>query len=321
MVSPLSAEWLQGIYSYIPAELCKVWSKSLQDLTKEAEENYIYAIKKSIVDYILLDPMEQQRLEITISPKMSNSAGWHHFPWHESVKAAYVKLKNKLHITHPVMSKVLLHFYTKYANFRLLDIDNLMHIVPMKMNEFLNHIRSEARKKSEELQETWLRDCCDIVTQNRENIESEMPQDEKLRRKKMDHLFCCLATLMSNLQRSIVEASIADLVKMVEVYDEGNHYEGNCPSDDVWLIEKPHLILLFVKPFLKESDVSFNPSVEEIVCGFDNTVDSLVISVQQMARIETFLFQVIESVSYIHQFSTNHEVAHLVLSQLYLKES
>lgn len=34
MVSPLSAEWLQGIYSYIPAELCKVWSKSLQDLTK-----------------------------------------------------------------------------------------------------------------------------------------------------------------------------------------------------------------------------------------------------------------------------------------------
>lgn len=52
------------------------------------------------------------------------------------------------------------------------------------------------------------------------------------------------------------------------------------------------MFLLSQKPFLKESVVSFNPSVEEIVCGFDNTVDSLVISVQQMARIETFLFQV-----------------------------
>ncbi|XP_073479664.1 dynein axonemal heavy chain 3-like [Aquarana catesbeiana] len=310
MVSPLSAEWLQGIYSYIPAELCKVWSKSLQDLTKEAEENYIYAIKKSIVDYILLDLMEQQRLEIKISPKMSNSAGRHQFPWHESVKAAYVKLKNNLHITHPVMSKVLLHFYTKYTNFSLLDIDSLMHFVPMKINEFINCIRSNAIKKSEELQKTWLRDCCDIVIEYRENIESEMPHDEKLRRKKMDHLFCCLATLMSNLQRSIVEVSLADLVKMVEMYGEGFHYEGNDPPDDFWLPVNPHLILLFLKPFLKESVVSFNPSIEEIVCGFDNTVDSLVISVQQMARIETFLFQAVDNlkIKYISSIQIHEEI-------------
>ncbi|XP_072257294.1 dynein axonemal heavy chain 3-like isoform X3 [Pyxicephalus adspersus] len=310
MVSPLSAEWLQGIYSYIPAELCKVWSKSLQDLTKESEESYIYAIKKSIVDYILLDPMEQQRLEIKLIPKMSHSAGRHHFPWHASVKAARVKLKNSLHITQPVMSQVLLHFFTKYASFRLLDIDSLLHNVPLKLDEFINLIRSNVKRKSEELQETWLRDCCDIVTQNRENIESEMPQDEKLRRKKMDHLFCCLATLMSNLQRSIVEVSLADLVKIVETYDEGNHYEGNYPPENLWLPEKPHLLLLFMKPFFKESDVSFNPSIEEIVCGFDNTVDSLVISVQQMARIETFLFQVVDNlkIKYISSVQIHEEI-------------
>ncbi|XP_018409373.1 PREDICTED: dynein heavy chain 3, axonemal-like [Nanorana parkeri] len=310
MVSPLSAEWLQGIYSYIPAELCKVCSKSLQDLTKEAEENYIYAIKKSIVDYILLDPMEQHRLGIKVSSKMSNRAGRHYFPWHESVNTARIKLKSNLHITHPIMSKVLLHFYTKYANFRLLNMVALMNIVPMKLDEFINHIRNDVRKKSEELKETWLRDCCNTVTQNRENIESEMPQDEKLRRKKMDHLFCCLATLMSNLQRSIVEASLMDLVKMVETYGDGNNYEGNYPPDNLWLPEKPHLILLFMKPFLKESDVSFNPSTEEIFCGFDNTVDSLVISVQQMARIETFLFQAVDNlkIKYISSVQIHEEI-------------
>lgn len=38
---------------------------------KEAEEYYIFAVRKSIVDYILLDPMEQQRLGIKVSPKVS----------------------------------------------------------------------------------------------------------------------------------------------------------------------------------------------------------------------------------------------------------
>lgn len=68
--------------------------------------------------------------------------------------------------------------FFRYANFRLLDIDILMHIVPMKLNEFINHIRSNVKKNYEKLKETWLRDCCDIVTQYRESIESEMPQDE-----------------------------------------------------------------------------------------------------------------------------------------------
>ncbi|XP_068129764.1 dynein axonemal heavy chain 3-like [Hyperolius riggenbachi] len=310
MVSPLSAEWLQGIYSYVPAELCKVWSKSLQDLTKETEDDYTRAIRKSMLDYILLDPVEQQRLGIQVSSKISNSAGRERFPWHESINAARTKLQNDLHIVHPVMSKVLHLFHTKYANVRLLDIDSLLPIVPMKIGEFISHLRNLVEKRSEQLQETWLRDCCDFVTQNRENIESEMPQDERLRRKKMDHFFCSLAALMSNLQRSLVKASLSDLVEMIETYGEGNSYEGNYPPDDLWYPVRPHLIMVSMKLLLKELDVHFNPSLEEIVCGFDNIVDSLVISVQQMPRIENFLFQAVDNlkIKYISSVQIHEEI-------------
>ncbi|XP_063786085.1 dynein axonemal heavy chain 3-like [Pseudophryne corroboree] len=310
MVSPLSVKWLQGIYSYIPAELCKVRSKSLQGLTKEVEENYTYAIKKSILDYILLDPMEQQRLGIEIPEKMSNRTGRDQFPWHESVNVARVKLISGLHITHPVMSKVLLHFYTNYSTFRLVDIAGLLQLVPLMLDEFFAHMSCVVRTQSELLKETWLKDCCEIVNQNRENIESVMSEDEGLRRKKMDHLFSSLATLMSNLQRHIVEASLTDLVEMIETYNRGNLYEGNYPSDDLWLPVKPHLILLHMKPFLKESDVRFNPSVEKIVCCFDKIVESLVISVQQMPRIENFLFQAVDNlkIKYIGSVQIHEEI-------------
>lgn len=67
----------------------------------------------------------------------------------------------------------------------------------------------------------------------------------------MDHLFCCLATLMSTLQRSIVEASLADLVKMVEMYDDGNY-----PPNNIWFTEKPPLILLFMVCSKKQNNIN-----------------------------------------------------------------
>ncbi|KAG8578269.1 hypothetical protein GDO81_010439 [Engystomops pustulosus] len=310
MVSPLSVKWLQGIYSYIPAELCKVWSKSLQDLTKEVQENYTYAIKKSILDYILLDPMEQKRLRIEMTPKMSNSAGRNRFPWHESFHVSCVKLKNSLHITHPVMTKILHHFHKNYATFSLLDLKSILQSVPKTLDKRILHMNSVFKERSELLQETWMKECCDIVGQNRDKIESIMPEDEGLRRRKMDHLFCSLATLMSNLQRHIVETSLTDLVEMIDTYCEGNRYNGNYPSDSLWYPVKPHLIVLFMKPFIKESDVCFNPSVEEIVCGFDNVVENLVISVQQMPRIENFLFQAVDNlkIKYISSVQIHEEI-------------
>ncbi|KAM8971996.1 dynein axonemal heavy chain 3-like [Pelodytes ibericus] len=311
MVTPLSAEWLEGIYSYIPAELCEAWNKSLQDLTKEAEENYTNAIKKSILDYLLLDPMEQERLGIEISPKISNSAGRDRFPWHENIQKARNKLKKNLHITHPVMSMILFNFHTKYDTFRLVDIENLLPIVPMRLDELVNHMTFVAKQRSEVLKESWLKDCCDIVITNREDIELVMPQDDEgLRRKTMDHLFCSLATLMSNLLRNIVKASLTDLVEMIETYCKGNRYERNYLPDNLWRPSKPHLIWIFMKPFLNESDVNINPSVEEIVCGFDSIVESLVICVQQMKRIENFLFQAVDNlkIKYISSVQIHEEI-------------
>ena len=49
-------------------------------------------------------------------------------------------------------------------------------------------------------------------------------QGERL--EKLDHFFGSVASLMSNLLRRCVRASIMDLVHLVEEYWEGNAYDG-----------------------------------------------------------------------------------------------
>lgn len=42
----------------------------------------------------------------------------------------------------------------------------------------------------------------------------------------MDNFFECIATLMSNNLRSLVEKSLDDLVSLFEVYKDGNAFKG-----------------------------------------------------------------------------------------------
>lgn len=42
----------------------------------------------------------------------------------------------------------------------------------------------------------------------------------------MDNFFECIATLMSNNLRSLVEKSLDDLVFLFEVYKDGNAFKG-----------------------------------------------------------------------------------------------
>ena len=42
----------------------------------------------------------------------------------------------------------------------------------------------------------------------------------------MDHFFDCVATLMSNNLRCLVEHSLDDLVSIFEIYKTGNMFDG-----------------------------------------------------------------------------------------------
>lgn len=48
----------------------------------------------------------------------------------------------------------------------------------MTLDKLIMYMSSAVKKRAELLQETWVKECCDIVGQNRDTIESIMPEDE-----------------------------------------------------------------------------------------------------------------------------------------------
>ena len=74
---------------------------------------YTESIKKGIIDYILKDPVEQERLGVPMATKPSNSAGREWYPWSDAVDDARDFMENYLYITHPIMTTILYKWETQ----------------------------------------------------------------------------------------------------------------------------------------------------------------------------------------------------------------
>eukprot|EP00062_Callorhinchus_milii_P022724 gi/632980863/ref/XP_007907272.1/ PREDICTED: dynein heavy chain 3, axonemal-like [Callorhinchus milii] len=198
-----------------------------------------------------------------------------------------------------------------YRDFRLLEPDELAPVFPLTVDQLVAHVSRDVRHRVSSLQEQWLADCCCIIGDNREKVESWMPQDkEELRMKKMDGFFASVATLMSNLLRSLVEESLLTLVRLFEEYRKGNKYEGKYPDATLGLPVKPHILTVFMKPDVETSSVRFIPAIDELVEKLNHIVDILVVSVQWIPRIEHQLFQPVDNleVKYISSVQLEEEI-------------
>ncbi|XP_053376707.1 dynein axonemal heavy chain 3-like [Mercenaria mercenaria] len=296
MISPVEEETLQGIYKFVPKQLRMCVPQAARHFLQEMEEDRRYAIKKAIMDYILLDQKEQTRLGIPIPLKPSNSAGRLGFPWHQRVNEAREFMRKDLYITHPVMYNILYHFHSKYGDFRLIDIPGLLEIMPITMEDFLKHVQESTKAGVEKLRYDWLPECCAIVDMRREEVEQWMPQDnEVLRQEKMDHFFNSIAMLMSNLLRYTVCNSIKDLLDLVEDYHEGNSYEDDYSIfKGLALPQKLHPVTIFMKEDMENVEVTFKPKFPDTCDFFCAIIDFMVISVAELPRIEHLLFEAVE---------------------------
>ena len=72
MTAPLARDWITHIYALVPRPLL-----ALQDAKRaflaETQEEYQRAVKKAVLDYVLLDEKEQLRLGLPLPDKVNVS--------------------------------------------------------------------------------------------------------------------------------------------------------------------------------------------------------------------------------------------------------
>ena len=178
-LSKYKKRWMTNALNLIGDDnLLREFEESVRSLYQEVFQNYAYAMRKSIIDYVLICPAERRRLHILMLPrpvppssyKIAYSGGYSvvkHRDWHLRKIAAEEEIKLRLLINNVVMSSYINWFY----DFRWFKLINFKRLRNVKGNEgkclsidaFLNLAKSYRQKTVGVFQHIWHRGVMTIL--------------------------------------------------------------------------------------------------------------------------------------------------------------
>ncbi|XP_071486244.1 dynein axonemal heavy chain 3-like [Diadema antillarum] len=307
-VAPLSKEWLKEVYNFIPSRLkADHLKKCIMEVTEEARSAYMQSVKKGIMDYILKDAVEQERLGIPMPVKLSNAAGREWYPWSETVDASREFMENELFVTHSIMTTILYRWETRYSHLRMLDRAHMVDVVPLTPQAFLDEVKRVTSQTRAVLVNEWLEECVALIDNERDHIEVWMPHNQDGRMTQMEHFFNSVATLMSLCLRSCVEKSIHDLVSWFEMYEAGNYYDCDYGQTELSLPVMPQPITISMGPDMERVSCKFTPDVDGVVDIIFQCVQVMVNGAKELVRVENQLFHRVEALGVTHIATVREE--------------
>ena len=129
--------------------------KTRKEVLSEIQQSYDIALRKSIVDYILIDPKERERLSIPVfdipyTPRVVRAP----VPWHDSLISVKRSIEQNLYITNPVMLE-LLKIYNQFKDIKFVDPSVFSaNILPTTIDQFQTLLKSQCQSfKTRLLQE------------------------------------------------------------------------------------------------------------------------------------------------------------------------
>ncbi|KAJ3276290.1 Dynein heavy chain 3, axonemal [Terramyces sp. JEL0728] len=270
---------LTGITSMIPSKYMQTDTLKLtyHNLVNDVKKTYATAMKQSIVDYILLDPKEQQRLMIPpIFEHYTCKTARAPVPWHDNLLQVKTFIQHNLFITNTVMPE-LLKIFALFEKTRVVDMSVFTpSVLPMSIGEFQSILKSQCQSFKNKLLNEWIPMVANMFLSTKDSWYSIATkcEDTDLGYQRLDNFFKSVTTLLSNQLWSMVEASLNDFERFF------NQFAG--ASSDV--------SLFLVKLSVSGSGIKFDPplaDLESIVVGI---LGEIVGVVREIPRVETKLF-------------------------------
>lgn len=126
----------------------------------------------------------------------------------------------------------------------------------------------------------------------------------------MDKFFSTVSSLMSLLMRSIIEATLNELMDFIIQYKDGNTYTGDYDLHSDMAL--PHLVVPFTFYLLPDRDnesTRLSPSIQEATIVLDEIVDAIVDSLNDITRVEYSLFtNLTDPLRYYNMVNQNEDI-------------
>ena len=154
MVAPEPTDQYNRFCFHLTSKLLQPSLKNLrEDLKTEIHTNYDLAVRQAIVDYILLDQHERQRVKIQHVPRTFRLRTIRApIVWHDTMNETKKDLLVKLHTNNRIMTLLQTLWDETYADRRFISFDDLIQAsLPMTPHNFEKFIEQHVNRMRQTL--------------------------------------------------------------------------------------------------------------------------------------------------------------------------
>ncbi|KAL7390222.1 hypothetical protein ABVT39_017308 [Epinephelus coioides] len=289
-LEPLSEQQMMNIMRLLPPNAFD-GGKDLQilraNLEEEVKEAYYFWLKRSIVDYILMDPAERQRLSISSVPKpFPRRVICAPVPWETTYKEARMWQSQHLFTVNPIMVLLQNVWLSRFSSLRFVRLEDLSSTsLPLLPSEFEDFVQRQCETTRDELVQNWLPQCVTLFDTFKDLWLPLIPKGMQTVPVRVQEFFSCVAALMSLQLRTLVTESLQDLLHFFTKYKDGNDfgevfYEMKCVQSQ----------LLLVKLQVDEPHITFSPSFQDCWELIHRAFMGIIKSAEKLPRVECNLF-------------------------------
>ncbi|XP_056634815.1 dynein axonemal heavy chain 7 [Diorhabda sublineata] len=265
-VAPLDEQVLLRVLSLVPKKLRK-WEKTLAACIQDVKDDFMMAVKKAIVDFVLQDPAFVKAVGDDLSPvrRELKDIGNNFRP---AFNAAKIKIKKNLHCINPCLAAVLDLWEKEFKDLRLLDIEAFKnHQGAFELNEFKFTTNKQIETCKDNLMSKYYYAVTEIFLQG--NKKNRLPDPGK--KKKMESFYNAVASIMTYQLQALCFNSLADYVKYIL---------------DVKYLNKGFQIKLQQRG----NTLVFEPSFKSFREALVYLIDIMIEAVRDIPRLETKLY-------------------------------
>ena len=152
MIAGEPADQYARFCAHLPPRLVQSSLKAAHDqLRKEIHTDYDLAIRRAIVDYILLDPNERKRIKVQNVPKPFVSRMIRApIAWHDTMDQVKKDLQVRLHTNNPIMASLQTLWDEHYVEQRLVRFQDLLQaplpMIPSDFEKFIEQCVNQMRQ-------------------------------------------------------------------------------------------------------------------------------------------------------------------------------
>ncbi|KAK9511585.1 hypothetical protein O3M35_000215 [Rhynocoris fuscipes] len=254
-IAPMSHKWLKNIFKKVKTpRFTKLDKNRLKEMIGELEQDYVFTIKKTIVDFALKDPLdptnlvekgssEVDKFELFQEPSKENIT--------KKLKRIKIILRINLHCVSPLMQETFTIWYNEYRNIRLINVNELVHGKgSLELIKFYKNYDRQIKNTRQRLHGEWLPRIVNIFLQGtKDNLvpiaRPKHPKEFDI----TDRFFNCIAASMTFMLQTICINSITDYTEFLLDVKGGKN-----PGFFIRLLQKKKLIQ-FEPKFIKFREV------------------------------------------------------------------